>query len=61
MNTIPARDPDAARRRRRLTRAIKESLRELSIQLSLLNHHVRIPCWYRVHMLLSPYCMSYRK
>jgi DNA-binding MarR family transcriptional regulator len=40
MNTIPARDPDAARRRRRLTRAIKESLRELSIQLSLLNHHV---------------------
>jgi len=31
---------DAARRRRRLTTAIKESLRELSNQLSLLNHHV---------------------
>ena len=31
---------DAARRRRRLTATIKESLRELSIQLSLLNHHV---------------------
>jgi DNA-binding MarR family transcriptional regulator len=32
--------PDTARRRRQLTRAIKESLRELSNQLSLLNHHV---------------------
>lgn len=31
---------DAARRRRRLTTAIKESLRELRNQLSLLNHHV---------------------
>jgi DNA-binding MarR family transcriptional regulator len=31
---------DAARRRRRSVTAIKESLRELSIQLSLLNHHV---------------------
>ena len=30
----------SARQRRRLTTAIKESLRELSIQLSLLNHHV---------------------
>ena len=29
-----------ARPRRRLTTAIRESLRELSIQLSLLNHHV---------------------
>jgi len=29
-----------ARHRRRLNTAIKESLRELSIQLSLLNHHV---------------------
>ena len=29
-----------ARRRRRLTAAIKESLRELSVQLSLLNHRV---------------------
>lgn len=33
-------EADAARRRRRLAGAIKESLRELSIQLSLLNHHV---------------------
>lgn len=31
---------DAARRRRRLTTAIKESLRDLRGQLSLLNHHV---------------------
>jgi DNA-binding MarR family transcriptional regulator len=30
----------AARRRRRSVTAIKESMRELSIQLSLLNHHV---------------------
>lgn len=28
------------RRRRRLTNTIKESLRELTVQLSLLNHHV---------------------
>jgi DNA-binding MarR family transcriptional regulator len=35
-----AADADAARRRRRLTAAIKESLRELRIQLSLLNHQV---------------------
>lgn len=34
------RPPDAARRRRRSTTEIKESLRELSIQLSLLNHQV---------------------
>ena len=40
MSSTPARDLDAQRRRRRSTRAIKESLRELSIQLSLLNHHV---------------------
>jgi DNA-binding MarR family transcriptional regulator len=32
--------PETARGRRRLTSAIKESLRELSNQLSLLNHHV---------------------
>jgi DNA-binding MarR family transcriptional regulator len=31
---------DEARRRRRSVTAIKESMRELSIQLSLLNHHV---------------------
>src|SRR5215211_1935122 len=40
MSSSSARGADAARRRRRLTRAIKESLRELSNQLSLLNHHV---------------------
>ena len=40
MSSTPARDLDAARQRRRMTRAIKESLRELSNQLSLLNHHV---------------------
>jgi DNA-binding MarR family transcriptional regulator len=33
-------DAEQRRRRRRLTAAIKESLREVSIQLSLLNHHV---------------------
>jgi len=37
---IKSEDRGAARHRRRLTTAIKESLRELSIQLSLLNHHV---------------------
>jgi MarR family len=40
MQKMPASGPDTARRRRQLTRAIKESLRELSNQLSLLNHHV---------------------
>jgi DNA-binding MarR family transcriptional regulator len=40
MRKIPASELDTARRRRQLTRAIKESLRELSNQLSLLNHHV---------------------
>ncbi len=40
MSSTPARGLDAQRRRRRSTRAIKESLRELSIELSLLNHHV---------------------
>jgi len=40
MDSISSPTRDAARRRRRLTAAIKESLRELSIQLSLLNHHV---------------------
>jgi DNA-binding MarR family transcriptional regulator len=33
-------DADAWRRRRRLTTAIKQSLRELAIQLSMLNHQV---------------------
>src|SRR5437870_128703 len=40
MTSITLEDTNAKRRRRRLTTAIKESLRELSIQLSLLNHHV---------------------
>jgi len=40
MSSISTRDADAARRRRRLTTAIKESLRELSVQLGLLNHRV---------------------
>lgn len=40
MGSRPSGDPDAARRRRRTNTAIKESLRELSIQLSLLNHRV---------------------
>jgi DNA-binding MarR family transcriptional regulator len=40
MNSISPRDQEARRRRRQSTRAIKESLRELSIQLSLLNHNV---------------------
>src|SRR6267378_6485746 len=40
MTTISASDSDAAQRRRRLTAAIKQSLRALAIQLSLLNHQV---------------------
>jgi DNA-binding MarR family transcriptional regulator len=41
MDSIPQRtDADAWRRRRRLTTAIKQSLRELAIQLSVLNHQV---------------------
>jgi DNA-binding MarR family transcriptional regulator len=40
MSSISTTDAGPARRRRRLTNAIKESLRELSIQLSLLNHQV---------------------
>ena len=40
MSSISSEGTDSARRRRRLSTAIKESLRELSIQLSLLNHHV---------------------
>src|SRR3981189_3828357 len=40
MTSIPSSDSDAAQRRRRLTAAIKQSLRALSIQLSLLNHQV---------------------
>ena len=40
MSPISAGERDARRRRRRLNRAIKESLRALSFQLSLLNHHI---------------------
>src|SRR5919201_236795 len=40
MDSISTSDAEAGRRRRRLATSIKESLRELSIQLSLLNHHV---------------------
>ena len=41
MSSMPStEEANAARRRWRLANAIKESLRELSIQLSLLNHHV---------------------
>lgn len=38
--TPPATGGGGARRRRQLTATIRESLRELSIQLSLLNHQV---------------------
>ena len=40
MNSISSTDSDGAARRRRLTASIKQSLRALSIQLSLLNHQV---------------------
>ena len=40
MSSVTSGDAEARRRKRRLTNAIKESLRELSIQLSLLNHQV---------------------
>ncbi|WP_020666486.1 MarR family winged helix-turn-helix transcriptional regulator [Amycolatopsis nigrescens] len=40
MVSVPSENAQANRRRRRLNTAIKESLRELSIQLSLLSHQV---------------------
>ena len=40
MNTISTSDRDAARRRRRLTNEIKDSLRDLRGQLALLNHQI---------------------
>jgi DNA-binding MarR family transcriptional regulator len=40
MSSVTSEGADARRRKRRLTNTIKESLRELSIQLSLLNHQV---------------------
>ena len=40
MTSKTTSDPQAARRRRRLVTGIKDSLRELNSQLSVLNHHV---------------------
>lgn len=40
MRPVTSESANAKRRRRRLNTSIKESLRELSIQLSLLNHQV---------------------
>jgi DNA-binding MarR family transcriptional regulator len=40
MSSIPSRAADALRRRRRLYRTVKEALRDLGGQLSLLNHSV---------------------
>jgi DNA-binding MarR family transcriptional regulator len=40
MNSIASGEPGAARRRRRLYRTVKEALRDLGGQLSLLNHSV---------------------
>jgi DNA-binding MarR family transcriptional regulator len=41
MESISPAGRGAARNRRRLSRAIRESLREMSMQISLLNHQVR--------------------
>jgi DNA-binding MarR family transcriptional regulator len=41
MNSISSAEDGAARRRRRLNLAIKEMLRDMSVQTSLLNHQVR--------------------
>lgn len=40
MSPIKAIDADASRRRRRLSTEVKQSLRAMSQQLALLNHHV---------------------
>jgi DNA-binding MarR family transcriptional regulator len=40
MSSVASAGPDEAKRRRRLTTAIKDSMRELGSQLTLLNHHV---------------------
>jgi DNA-binding MarR family transcriptional regulator len=40
MNVVPPPGADAPRGRRQSTAAIKEALRDLRLQLSLLNHHV---------------------
>jgi DNA-binding MarR family transcriptional regulator len=40
MSSVPSADPEAARRRRRLTTSLRDSLRDLNLQLSLLNTKV---------------------
>ena len=40
MTSVTPEGGDASRRRRRLAAEVKESMRELSVQLSLLNHQV---------------------
>jgi DNA-binding MarR family transcriptional regulator len=40
MGSVSADDQDAARRRRRLARGVQESLRDMSVQISLLQHQV---------------------
>ncbi|MDQ6636682.1 MAG: MarR family transcriptional regulator [Candidatus Dormibacteraeota bacterium] len=40
MDSTPTRDPDAAHRRAQLSRAVRESLRDLSTQTFLLNHKI---------------------
>jgi DNA-binding MarR family transcriptional regulator len=40
MTSVTPEGGDASRRRRRLAAEVKESMRELSVQLSLLNHRV---------------------
>lgn len=42
MTSTKAEDAEARRRRRRSGTAIKESMRELSVQLSLLNHQISV-------------------
>jgi len=40
MESVHHAAPDAARRHRRLSRSVKDALRDVSLQLSLLNHQV---------------------
>lgn len=39
-STVPIGGPEVARQRRRLSQQVKATLRDVSIQLALLNHHV---------------------
>jgi DNA-binding MarR family transcriptional regulator len=41
MNPVEPASREAARRRRRLDREVRASLRDMGVQLSLLNHQVR--------------------